>query len=134
LGKTTRSGNTYTIDYRDPLKSAWIKDTGDDGTRITLDGSPQTPTHQPRQNCEGDYGCGTPSSYDNKNGTVRIVVKNGNGNSTGFGWQNGLGFRYGYPAPIINSVSPSELSIVGGGTEGKFDVWGYNFVNGLTVK
>lgn len=123
----------YQITYHDPLNSAWIYDVNN--TQIILDKDhPKDVIYHPTDTCTGAYGCGTPSSYDNKFGKVRIVVKNGNGNATGFGWQNGLGFRYGYPPPHLYSVSPNQLSIVGGESEGKFDLYGDNFVKGATVK
>ncbi len=120
------------VDYTKKYYSGWINSVSEDGTKIILapDNTKNNPPNCPAANT---YGCGTPSSYDDKFGKVRIVVKNGNGNKTGFGWQNGLGFRYGYPTPTINSISPTSISIVGGGTDGKFDIYGNNFIEPATV-
>ncbi|MCX7830488.1 MAG: IPT/TIG domain-containing protein, partial [Acidobacteria bacterium] len=125
--------NRYEISYQDPFKSGWIRNITNSNIELEQ-GNGSDLSYYPTSTCQGSYGCGTPSSYDNKFGTVRIVVKNGNGNSTGFGWQNGLGFRYGYPNPILSSISPPQLSIVGGGQEGKFDLYGYNFINDPATK
>lgn len=129
IRRQLQSNGTYSaVQYRDPLNSAWISDVQPSKIILGPNGSNNNPS-----TCSGSHGCGTPSSYDKKDGTVRIVVKNtaaGNGNTRGKGWQGGTGFRYGVQPPTIISVLPTSMSIVGGDI---IDIYGINFSNNPTT-